>query len=143
MSYTVVPATETELPFAHNLTRDNMAPYYECHGRIWNPVIFESSWPTTENYCLYLDDVLIGILRCSQSMDCLYVRDIQILPQFQNSGAGTFALAHANALAMIRELKKIQLRVFAGNRAVHLYRRLGFAQIRDDNGLLLLEKIVA
>lgn len=126
--------------FAHDLTRDNMAHFYEAHGRVWDTSIFAASWPTTENYWVLENGERVGILRLSREAQTLYVRDIQVMPAYQGRGAGTYAMAYVGNLAEERGVSRVRLSVFADNRAQLLYRRLGFGEVGRHGELLILER---
>lgn len=140
MNYAVIPATHDDISFARDLTQSNMRSYYTSLGLEWDNFIYENSWPTTENYRLELDGFRIGILRLSASEDIVYIRDLQILPTYQNRGAGSFAVAFTESLAGERNFSKIGLRVFLVNPAKHLYNRLGFQEIFNEGKTCFLLK---
>ena len=142
MTFTAVDAGDEDLTFAHDLTRENMAAYYEEHGRHWDTAIFSASWPGTENFLLLESDERIGILRLTHEGDELYVRDLQVLPTHQRRGAGTFALQLVELIAMERNVSRIRLSVFLGNPAQSLYRRLGFEEVRRKNGMSVFERVI-
>lgn len=140
MTYSIAVADDDLVRFAHDLTRDNMAPYYATHGRIWDTTLFNASWPHTENYCVREDAARVGILRIAQEDETLWVRDVQILPAHQGRGAGTFAMRFAGEIAAERGTACIRLKVFADNRAQSLYLRLGFRELSRERGVLLFEQ---
>lgn len=140
MTYTAVSTTGDDMPFAHDLTESNMRFYYTSRGLVWNSLIYKQSWAATANYRLELNGLRIGILRLSSADDTLYLRDIQILPINQSCGAGSFAIAFAERLAIEQKYSKIGLRVFSENPAKHLYNRLGFQDITHESNIWLLIK---
>lgn len=137
--FSAVPAKSEDVVFAHDLTHSNMSSYYALLNRSWNRSLFETSWPETENYRLQISDNTIGFLRLSASENTLYIRDIQILPLYQNCGAGSFAIQFAQSLAANRNIPILQLRVFIQNPAKSLYYRLGFTDVSNDGNILTLE----
>lgn len=142
MAHSIVHADDDAMWFARDLTRDNMAQFYEAHGRAWDPSIFEASWPSTENFWVLEDGVRVGILRLSREAQTLCVRDVQVLPDHQGRGAGTFAMTFVGNLAAERGVVQIRLSVFYDNRAQSLYRRLGFLEVGREGGLLIFEKSI-
>ena len=126
--------------FAHDLTESNMRFYYISRGLVWDSSIYKQSWTTTANYRLELNGLRIGILRLSIADDILYIRDVQILPINQSCGAGSFAIAFAERLAIEKNYSKIGLRVFSENPAKNLYNRLGFRDITHESNIWLLIK---
>jgi hypothetical protein len=72
MAHIVVVADDDAMRFVHDLTRDNMAPYYATYGRRWDTTLFDASWPQTENYCVLEDGARVGVLRIAQEEKTLW-----------------------------------------------------------------------
>ncbi|MGN2254281.1 GNAT family N-acetyltransferase [Frateuria sp. GZRe12] len=119
-------ADNEEKQFCEQLHRSNMARYLEARNVTWQPKLFEDSWRQFENLIITNDGVRIGALRVLQVKDCLEIRDLQILPNEQGCGVGSWAVSKVAALASERQLSAVHLRVFEENPALHLYTRLGF-----------------
>jgi len=140
----IQPGSDENMSFAHDLTKLNMASYYSRHNRTWDRRIFEKSWAETDNYCLFENDILVGILRCSHDREHFYIRAIQVIPQAQNHGIGAFALLYAESLCKALFFRAIRLHVFEDSPARRLYSRMGFTELVNENdGTLLLEKELA
>jgi GNAT superfamily N-acetyltransferase len=138
VNWSVVPASATDVAFAHDLTRDNMSRDYAAAGLTWDPALIPQSWPQTENYLVLDGETRIGVLRVSPHE--FHLADLQILPACQNRGAGAFALRFAEALARRRGAARLRLRVFSTSPALRLYLRAGFVAIDDQGVKLQLEK---
>ncbi|MEJ0004794.1 MAG: GNAT family N-acetyltransferase [Pararobbsia sp.] len=134
--FSLRPATPADYEFAHTLTRSNMIGYYRRHGLTWRSDLFLASWNSSENYMIEWADMAIGVLRLDEDADALYVHDIHVISTHRNRGAGTFALATAQAMARQRARRTLILRVFVDNPAARLYERLGYraANVRTSAG---------
>ncbi|HTU64856.1 MAG TPA: GNAT family N-acetyltransferase [Steroidobacteraceae bacterium] len=135
----IVPAGDADVPFAHDLSRNNMSATFAAAGIVWDPTAIPTSWPSTENYLLRDHGERIGILRLRDEADALYVGDLQVAAGHRNRGAGTAALEFSAALAADRDKRCVQLRVFQGSPAIALYRRAGFSVVADEGVKLLME----
>jgi RimJ/RimL family protein N-acetyltransferase len=143
MSLVVRNASNLELSFAHDLTRDNMAPYYSAVGRIWDETLFRDSWTDTENFVLIVDERVIGVLRVSQGDDALIIRDIQLVETARGRGYGTAAIIEAERIASLRGIGRLRLSVFSDNPAARIYHRLGYREIGASGQIIQLEKRAA
>lgn len=143
MSLVIRKASNLELSFAHDLTRDNMAPYYSAVCRLWNETIFRNSWADTENFVLIVDERVIGVLRMSQDDGALIIRDIQLVDTARGRGYGTAAILEAERIACLRGIGRLRLSVFTDNPAVRLYYRLGFRELGTSGPFIRLEKLAA
>ncbi|EOA6545501.1 TPA: GNAT family N-acetyltransferase [Vibrio vulnificus] len=125
--------------FAESLTKSNMASYYQARGIIWDHNLFLSSWDELDNYEIYLDRVRVGVLRLSYSGNKTFLRDFQILPEFQGRGIGAKCLELVFRHVLDRQSTKLVLRVFSENPAINLYESKGFVRASDVNGLIEME----
>jgi len=78
--------------FAESLTKTNMASYYQDREISWDRNQFLSSWEELDNYEVLLNRARVGVLRFSYSGDTTYLRDFQLLPEFQGRGIGSKCL---------------------------------------------------
>ncbi|EPR4995112.1 GNAT family N-acetyltransferase, partial [Vibrio navarrensis] len=92
-----------------------------------------------DNYEIYLDRVRVGVLRLSYSSDKTFLRDFQILPEFQGRGIGAKCLEIVFRHALDRQSTKLVLRVFSENPAINLYESKGFVRASEVNGLIEME----
>ncbi|HFQ5259304.1 TPA: GNAT family N-acetyltransferase [Vibrio vulnificus] len=125
--------------FAESLTKENMASYYLTRGIIWDHNQFLNSWKELENYEINLDQARVGILRFSYSGETTFLRDFQLLPEFQGRGIGAKCLDLAVGHALSRQSTKLVLRVFSENPAINLYESKGFVRISEVKGLVEME----
>src|SRR5690606_23293649 len=64
-------------------------------------------------------------LRLVPEHDALGLRDLQVLPERQGLGIGTWAALQAQAITASRDFLRLQLRVYEENPARALYARVG------------------
>jgi ribosomal protein S18 acetylase RimI-like enzyme len=98
--------------FAESLTKTNMASYYQTR---------------------------VGVLRFSYSSDATFLRDFQLLPEFQGRGVGTKCLDLVVRHALDSQSTKLVLRVFSENPAINLYESKGFVRTSEIKGLVEME----
>ncbi|GAD74224.1 putative acetyltransferase [Vibrio azureus NBRC 104587] len=125
--------------FAESLTKTNMANYYLTRGVIWDHNQFLNSWEELENYEIHLDQTRVGVLRFSYSGETTFLRDFQLLPEFQGRGIGTKCLDLVVEHALSRKSTKLVLRVFSENPALNLYESRGFVRTSEVKGLVEME----
>lgn len=125
--------------FAESLTKTNMAIYYQTRGIIWDHNQFVSSWTQLDNYEVHLEQTRVGIVRFSYSGDATFLRDFQILPEFQGRGIGSKCLDLVVRYALDRQSTRLVLRVFSENPAINLYESKGFVRTSEANGLVEME----
>ncbi|MDW2126686.1 GNAT family N-acetyltransferase [Vibrio sp. 2033] len=125
--------------FAESLTKTNMASYYLTRGITWEHNQFLNSWEELENYEIYLDQVRVGVLRFSYSGETTFLRDFQLLPEFQGRGIGAKCLDLVVGHALSRQSTKLVLRVFSENPAINLYESKGFVRTSEVKGLVEME----
>ena len=135
MRILIRPAVDSDIAFCEVLSRNNMAPYHAARGVAWDRERFVATWRDFENHMLLADGELAGAIRLLANNDALDIRDLQVLPAWQNQGIGSWAIAWAGAEAVRRGFPRVGLRVFADNPALRLYERIGFnADAVDDDG---------
>ena len=136
------PSTTDEWQLAHDVTRDNMAPYYGLRGIEWSTRVFQESWSTTINFTLEIAGAAVGFLRLTRLASAVKVRDIQVVSGLQGRGIGSFAIEAAERFAKEHGIATVQMNVFDSNPAIRLYERRGFRKVRESNGIVSLEKDV-
>ncbi|MGY0558748.1 MULTISPECIES: GNAT family N-acetyltransferase [unclassified Lysobacter] len=126
MKLSLRPAVDEERAFCMSLNRRNMGGYLVTRGIAWDPDRFLASWLEFENLVILADSDVVGLLRLVPEQDALGLRDLQVLPQRQGQSIGTWAVQQAQAIAVSRNILRLQLRVYEENPARALYDRLGF-----------------
>lgn len=85
-----------------------------------------------ESLIIHLDDMKIGLIKLSKRPDKLHIRQLQILPEFQNKGVGGKVLS-----VVIQKSKDlilpITLSVLLKNPAKKLYLKHGFKVVGENN----------
>lgn len=122
--------------FASALTQKNMKKYYETRSIQWNYEQFANSWDKFENFDIYYEYKLVGILRFSYENSNCYIRDLQIESNEQGKGIGKYCLNYATRFAKDRGDKCIKLRVFPENPAIRLYSSHGFKKVSESKYLI-------
>lgn len=125
--------------FAESLTKTNMANYYQARGIVWDHSQYLRCWEEFDNYEVHIESTCIGIVRFSYSESTTFLRDLQLMPEFQGKGIGTKCLALIIDHALNQTSAKLMLRVFSENPAIELYERKGFTKISDVKGVVEME----
>lgn len=92
---------------------------------------YSSCYPSAEWSVIESGGVDAGRLVLDRAPDHLHIMDIALLPGFRGRGIGTALLREVLAEAMAKHLP-VCLFAFTGERAMGLYRRLGFETVKDD-----------
>jgi GNAT superfamily N-acetyltransferase len=122
----------SDLSTAAALTLSNMQDYYQQYGVDWDAKQIEALTHDLMNLDILSDGQIVGVMRlCFDETSCT-VRDLQVIPLFQNQGIGAQALDKAKRLAQNQGLKQMQLRVFSISPAVKFYQRYGFTINNQD-----------
>lgn len=125
--------------FAELITKTNMASYYQARDIAWSHDQFLRSWDELDNYEVYVGDNRIGVVRFSYTSETTFLRDLQILTEYQGRGFGSrcldLVIEHANSQASTQ----LVLRVFSENPAIKLYQSKGFTKISEVKGLVEME----
>lgn len=127
-------ATISDFGFIFRVYRATMKPYIE---KIWEwddgaqRQHYEQSFSADDYQIIQLEDEDIGVLSMLPMEEYDFLARIEILPDYQNQGIGT---AIMQSLIERAKAKKhpIMLRVFKINPAHHLYERLGFQAMRQN-----------
>lgn len=136
MNLSLRPAESKELDASESLSRRNMANYRASRGISWDPERFRLSWGEFENLAIVQGSQCIGFIRLLPEADALAIRDVQIFPEFQGKGIGTWAIEQIKLLASDRGYVAVKLRVYPENPAMALYTRLGFGVERTEDAVV-------
>ncbi|MDC7808308.1 GNAT family N-acetyltransferase [Luteimonas sp BLCC-B24] len=126
MRLSLQPADDQALAFCESLNRRNMAGYLAARGISWDSSRFLASWVEFENLMILAESQVVGLLRLVPEQDALGLRDLQIVPEHQGQGIGSWAVQQAQSIAASRGYRRLQLRVYEENPAKAMYARLGF-----------------
>ncbi len=139
MNLSLRSADEQERAFCETLNSRNMSGYLAARGIVWDSSRFLASWAQFENLMILAGSQVVGLLRLAPEQDALAIRDLQVVPEHQGRGIGSWAVAQARSMAASRGFRRLQLRVYAENPAKVLYARLGFRVVSVTDGTLHME----
>ncbi|MGA1790009.1 MAG: GNAT family N-acetyltransferase [bacterium] len=97
---------------------------------------YQERFSNAEFQVICLDSRPIGRLYVDRRGDEIRIVDIALLPEYRNSGIGT-SLLEALLAEAARKGLPVRIHVEHFNRALHLYKRLGFV-ISGENGVYYL-----
>jgi ribosomal protein S18 acetylase RimI-like enzyme len=126
MMLSLRPAEDHERAFCEWLNRRNMSGYLVARGITWDPSRFLASWAEFENLMILSESTVVGLLRLVPEQGALGLRDLQVVPEHQGHGIGSWAVRQAQAISVERGFPWLRLRVYQENPAAALYARLGF-----------------
>jgi ribosomal protein S18 acetylase RimI-like enzyme len=107
----------------------------------WKSDLFKETFEPELVRVVILNENLVGMLKTKRECNFLYLGDIMILPEFQNSGLGT-KLMNLVASEASEQGAPLRLKVLKNNPAKKLYDRLGFRVIESDEFYYRMEKAV-
>lgn len=134
MTLSLRPASDEDREFCEALSRDNMRRYLARRSIEWDSNRFRESWEGFQNQMIVAGADVVGLMRLLPERDALGLRDLQVLPQHQAMGVGTWAVHQAQLAATHRAFKRLQLRVYEENPARAFYARMGFREVSVVGG---------
>jgi|SRR6185437_7670836 len=142
MVLTKRPAYESDTHFAceahHRAYRDVVERQFGAWSDDQQDRYFQSDWDPTIFAIVLCDGVKCGYLCIEDRDDDIHVREIVLLPEYQGRGIGSAILRDAMGRARARAVP-VRLGTCHENRALGLYRRLGFREIGRTETHTLLE----
>lgn len=126
-------ATENDIDFLYSLHVATMKEYVD---RTWGwedafqKSLFQENFVPAKIQILMIDDRDIGMLSMEERSDDIFLRAIEIQPEYQGKGIGTTILKKIIADGAQKK-KPVFLQVLKVNPAKHLYERLGFSVIEE------------
>lgn len=99
---------------------------------------FAADWASGQFEVMACDDVPCGYVCVEQQEDCVFVRELVLLPRFQGRGIGSEVLRGVTERAR-RSGVPVRLGTCHMNRAADLYRRLGFRETGRTDLHVLME----
>ena len=136
------PALDSDTDFIFKLLKENMLESFNRHWGFWNDKSFEKTHRINNIRIIEYETVRVGYIDFKFKSDCGYVNDIQLSEKFKGKGLGTFIMKLVEEETLAHDLNRICLKVFKDNRAVELYKRLGYTSIFEDDTSLIMEKII-
>jgi ribosomal protein S18 acetylase RimI-like enzyme len=123
----------------HDAYRDVVMRQFGAWDEAWQDRRFRASWMPDAHEILLWDGVPCGYLGVDERGDDFYVREIVVRPEFQGRGIGTAILQGVIERARQRGLP-VRLQALHRNRAIELYRRLGFREVGRTDTHVLFER---
>ncbi len=130
MSITFV-ATEN-LHRAARFTYENMRVYYKQFAPDWDVAKVLEVTQELENLDIVFQQEVVGVMRLATGDEGYILRDLQVLPTFQNRGIGKAAVKEAKRRAANANVNTLTLRVLKISPAITLYTRNGFTIRSED-----------
>lgn len=128
------PARSRDYDFAATLYLESTRPLLTALG-LWHEgrivARFRQAFHIEQTRVIRLDGADIGWMQVSESPERIHLHQLHIVPQFRNRGIGT-SMIRAILDRARRQGRPAFLNVIRGNRALSLYRRLGFRVVGGD-----------
>ena len=99
---------------------------------------FKAAWTGAPHYLVSRDDVVVGIVSYIERADVIHINEVQIIPHYQGQGIGTTFLEERIEEARRRKIP-LTLQALRENRAIELYRRLGFVPYGESDTHIKME----
>ena len=142
VNVTVRSATAADTEFARQVHHQAYREVVERQFGPWREAeqdqFFEADWRDARFEIILADGEPCGYVAIQHREDDLHVRELVILPACQGKGIGSRILQDVIAQARQRRVP-VRLGTFHQNRAVALYRRLGFEEVGRTATHVLLE----
>ena len=136
------PATSSDVSFARHI---HHAAYLDVVVRQfgqWNAEMqnkfFEEDWASGPSDIIMYNGICCGYSRIDVRADYSVVCELVILPEFQRKGIGTAILRQVISEAEQRGIP-VKIGALKENRALELYRRLGFRDVDSSSTHIGLE----
>ena len=136
------PAEATDAEFARSVHyrayRDVVIRQYGTWDEKAQDDFFADDWCAATHQIVIYEDVLCGYICVEYRDEDIHIRELVIDPEFQSKGVGTFLLRE-----VINDAEAHQVPVRLGtqrvNRAVNLYRKIGFREFERTATHILME----
>jgi ribosomal protein S18 acetylase RimI-like enzyme len=129
------PAVASDEAFAraahHSAYRDVVERQFGGFDPARQDGFFARAWAEPGFVILVYDGEQAGFARFERTPETLVLHELVLLPAFQGMGLGTELLRAAQTWAAARDLP-VTLQVLRENRALRLYRRLGFQAVGES-----------
>jgi ribosomal protein S18 acetylase RimI-like enzyme len=142
MEVTRRPARETDMDFArsvhHQAYRDVSVRQFGPWDERQQDEYFAEDWTSGEFEIVLCDGIPSGYLCVEDGEHNIHIRELVLMPEFQGRGIGSSLLREVMQRASRRGVP-VRLGTFHMNRALDLYRRLGFKEIGRTETQILME----
>lgn len=99
---------------------------------------YEAEHPSAAHMLICLNGAAAGRLYLDRNGAAFHILDLTLLPEYRNSGAGTFLLGQIMAEARAAG-KPVSIYVETFNRSLSLFQRLCFTPVRQEGFHLLMQ----
>jgi ribosomal protein S18 acetylase RimI-like enzyme len=135
-------AAPADADFARDVHHHAYRDVVERQFGVWNlaaqDAYFRGGWEAAPHEIIECDGVAVGYVCVEDRPDLVHLRELVLLPEFQNQGIGTAVLQQVLAHAAARGVP-VHLATLHANRAAALYRRIGFREIGRTETHILFE----
>jgi len=142
MRLTNRPALPSDAGFArhahHAAYHDVVVRQFGSWDQPLQDEFFDKDWATGQFQILQCDGAPCGYISVVDHPDCVHVRELVVLPEFQGRGIGTAVLRETIEHARARWVP-VKLGVLHRNQAINLYRRVGFTECGRTETHVLME----
>lgn len=139
-------ASATDAEFGRNVHHRAYRDVVERQFGAWNvaaqDAFFRDGWNAAAHEIVECDGVPAGYICIEDRADLVHLRELVLLPEFQNRGIGTMLLRQVMKHAEERGVP-VQLGTLHANHAADLYRRVGFREVGRTNTHILFEWLPA
>ena len=137
MNVTLRRATPEDVDWLDEFYERLMRPYVEL-THTWDEKRFREIYNTETISIICLDGEDIGLLKVEKRIDHIYLGDIQLKEAFQGKGIGTSLIRDVIEKSKAHGLP-LRMRVLKVNPVLKLYKRLGFARVKEFKYIYELE----
>jgi ribosomal protein S18 acetylase RimI-like enzyme len=142
MDLTFRQSTEADFDFARKAHRQAYHDVVVRQFGSWDEALqeefFKSAWAKTKFEIILCDGVPAGYRDITTKEGKLHIVELVILPEYQGRGIGASIIKEVQDKAA-REKTSVRLEALQMNRALNLYRRLGFKDYAKNETHSLLE----
>lgn len=142
MEITRRPPTDSNADLAREAHHKAYCDVVVRHFGAWDESrqdsFFKKDRPSAEHEILLCDGAPCGYVCVEEYPDYVHVRELVILPEYQRRGIGSLFLRKVLEQAKARQVP-VKLGVLRENRAVSLYRRLGFREYERTRTHIMMQ----
>ena len=143
LAYSYRACTSADKSFMRSLHRRCYTDVVTAQFGGWDDDVqcafFEKKWIPANYQIVVVENRDVGAICVKATSDHLFVSDIMVDPDYQNRGLGTRIVSDIVARGKSAG-RTIRLQVLRHNRAIQLYRRLGFEQTGQNDSHVCMEK---
>jgi len=131
---------ETDLRFVCDLSRRNMEEYTKKIWGGWDNKRFKASLDKKRLTIICRNNRRVGFFDIELHDGVAYLHNIQLSRIVQGRGLGKQMMLMMEWKAKKADVKKLEAKVFSDNPAKKFYQKIGYAIIKEENGVTLIRK---